>query len=82
MDLGESQLHSFIIKVWLEAPSEDANPTAWTGKITHVPGGEEGYVRSFDEMAQFMSSHLNWPSVDTLGPGRVCSWFRRLGKRR
>jgi hypothetical protein len=82
MDLIESQLHSFIIKFWLEDTLENTKRTAWTGKITHVPGGEQRYIKSFDEMADFITAHLRSPRVDTPQPGRMRSLIRRLKRRR
>jgi len=79
MDLGESQLHSFIIKLWVEEPVAAAQQTAWRGKITHVPGGEHRYIKSFDEIADFMTAHANWIGVEKRRQGRLRSWLRRIG---
>jgi len=81
MDLGESQLHSFIIKFWLEDPLENTTPTAWRGKITHVPGGEHRYIKSIDEMADFITSYLKWSGDETPSQGPIRRLIRRLKRR-
>lgn len=82
MDLSESQLHSFIIKFWLEDALENTKPTAWRAKITHVPGGEHRYIKSFDEMADFITAHLGWTAVETHQPGLMRRLITRLKRRR
>jgi hypothetical protein len=82
MDLGESQLHSFIIKLWLDDSLENAKPTAWRGKITHVPGGEHRYIKSSDEIAEFISVHLKWTGVETPTHGWLRKWRGRFRWRR
>jgi hypothetical protein len=64
MDLSESQLHSFIIKLWLENPNEKTNGTAWRAQIKHVPGGEHRYVKSFEEIADFIEPYLKAAGVE------------------
>jgi hypothetical protein len=78
MDLGKSQLHSFIIKLWLEDSLENAKQTEWRGKITHVPGGEHRYIKSFDEIAEFISVHLKWTGVENPTDGWLRKWIGRL----
>ena len=82
MDLDESQLHSFVIKFWLEDALEKTNRTAWSAKITHVPGGEHRYIRSFDEMADFITAHLKWSGVETPPQGPMRRLIRCLNRRR
>ncbi len=82
MDLGESQLHSFVIKFWLEDALENTKRTAWRAKITHVPGGEDRYIKSFDEMADFITAHLKWSDVETPSQGPMRRLIRRLKRRR
>jgi len=79
MDLGESQLHSFIIKLWIEDPVDDAKRTAWRGQITHVPGGEHRYIKSFDEMADFVTAHSKCVGFENRPQGRLRKWIRCIG---
>jgi len=82
MDLDESQLHSFVIKFWLEDAVENTNRTAWRAKITQVPGGAHRYIKSFNEMADFMTAHLKWLGVEASAQGPVRRLIRRLNRRR
>ncbi|HEY0004489.1 MAG TPA: hypothetical protein VGB17_06730 [Pyrinomonadaceae bacterium] len=82
MDLSESNLHSFIIKLWLEEANAEAERSAWGGHITHVPGGERRYIRDLDEIADFIRPYLESMGVEP-GPRRqVYRWLTRLARRR
>jgi hypothetical protein len=58
MDLIEFNTHSFIVKIWLEEPSEDHQKGRWRGHITHVPGGERRYLKSLGEIVTFIVPYL------------------------
>jgi hypothetical protein len=58
MDLLEPQIHSFIIKIWLEGGAQQGVRPAWRGQITHVPGGEHCYLRGLGQIAQFIVPYL------------------------
>jgi len=60
---------SFIIKFWLEETTEGSRPIAWRGHITHVPSGERRYVRSLDDILDFISLYLEAMGA-VLTPGR------------
>ena len=75
MDLSESQLHSFIIKLWLEDATEETNRPAWSGQIKHVPSGEHRYIRSFDEIADFIKPYMKSKDFER---GRWWRWVKRL----
>ena len=47
-------IHSFIVKVWLEETVEEAGRAKWRGHITHVPGGERRYLQSLSGIATFV----------------------------
>lgn len=64
MDLYESHLHSFIIKLRLEEGTEELKRTAWSGQIKHIPGGEYRYVRSLEEISDFIRPYLTSAGVD------------------
>jgi hypothetical protein len=81
MDLRESQLHSFILKFWLDDALENTKPP-WRAKITHVPGGEQRYIKSFDELADFITAHLKWPDLEAPPQGRMRRLIERLKRRR
>ncbi|PYS42053.1 MAG: hypothetical protein DMF71_10045 [Acidobacteria bacterium] len=77
MDLSESHLHSFIIKLWLEEATEEADRTAWRGQIKHVPSGEHRHIKSFDEIADFIWPYLKLKGVEAGHGVRLWRWIGR-----
>jgi hypothetical protein len=76
MDLTESQVHSFIVKLWLDSVAEEADRAAWHGYVTHVPGGERRYFTHLDEIRLFIEPYLGEAGVATKGR-RVRRWLKR-----
>lgn len=74
MDLTESQVHSFIVKLWLESVADEAERAAWHGHITHVPGGERRYFTDLDEIRSFIEPYLGAASKQRRGMRR---WLKR-----
>ena len=58
MDLIEFNTHSFIVKIWLEEPTDDNHKGKWRGHITHVPGGERRYLKNLGEILAFIVPYL------------------------
>jgi hypothetical protein len=58
VDIGESKIQSFIVKVWLEDDDEDPDVTLIHGHITHVPSGERHYIRKVGEVPLVIRSRL------------------------
>lgn len=54
----EGEIHSFIIKVWLEETAEEVGRVLWRGYITHVPSGERRYIEDFEAIQRFMIPYL------------------------
>jgi hypothetical protein len=75
--LSESQVHSFIIKLWIEKASEEADAASWRGYITHVPGGERRHLKDLSEITAFITPHLQALGVRVGICGRVRRWLRR-----
>jgi len=71
MSSHEPLAHSFIVRLWLEENAEDGETTVWRGQVTHVPGGESRYFRNFDDLVDFISSHIGQAGRRRLG------WLRR-----
>ncbi len=63
-------MHSFIIKLRFEKAPGEAGPTNWYGYITHVPSGEQSYLRDLDGVAAFIMPYLEERGV------RVGLWWR------
>jgi hypothetical protein len=76
MGPGESNLHSFIIKVWLEDASRPDNGPAWRARITHVPGGEQRYLNDLDDIPSFIRTTLGQRGVRPRVWVRMKRWFR------
>ena len=69
-------MHSFIIKLRFEKDLGDGGPTTCHGYITHVPGGEQGYLRDLDGVAAFIMPYLEASGVRVGLCWRVSRWFR------
>jgi len=55
---AEFNAHSFIVKVWVEEEVNRHDNPIWHGHITHVPGGEQRYLRSLGEIKGFVEPYL------------------------
>ena len=73
MDLPESKVHSFIIKLWLEGES---NLLSWHGHITHVPSGARRYFKKLSEITDFISEYLDDKTEPDL-KSRMKGWLRK-----
>jgi len=73
MDLTESKVHSFIIKLWLEG---DKNTLLWHGHITHVPSGERRYFKSLSGITDFVSEYLDGSSQPDF-KSRMKGWLKK-----
>ena len=74
MDLPESEVHSFIVKLWFES---EGWPARWRGHVTHVPGGERRDLRELDEIVDFVEPYLEQRGVPTGRCLRLRRWLRR-----
>ena len=55
---AEFNAHSFIVKVWIEEEANEHGNPIWHGHITHVPGGEQRYLRNLSEIEAFVKPYL------------------------
>jgi hypothetical protein len=53
----EFHTQSFVIKVWIHELDEGCR-MKWHGRITHVPSGENRYVRDLAEITSFIAPYL------------------------
>jgi hypothetical protein len=74
MDLKESKVHSFIIKLWLEG---DTNPLVWHGHITHVPSGERRYFQKLSGITDFVSEYIDGRNTQPDLKSRMKGWLRK-----
>lgn len=56
--LFEDNTHSFIVKIWLEETTERADHGTWRGRITHLPSGEQRYIKDLDGILAFVAPYL------------------------
>jgi hypothetical protein len=77
MDILESQVHSFIVKLWVERDEETGN-TLWHGHITHVPGGERLYLKKLTDINDFIANYLGEPLRELRSSSKLWQWLRRL----
>ncbi len=78
MDEIESAAQSFVVRVWVEERAGGTGRGVWRGHITHVPGDNRRYLKSLDEMGDYIAPYLEAMGVK---PGmRWCMrrWLRRL----
>jgi hypothetical protein len=57
-DRGETILHSFVVRLWLEEPGDRVRPAVWRGHVTHLPGGEQAYLSGLETLTAFVASFL------------------------
>lgn len=58
MDSSETDIHSFILKLWLEESQEGKEKKRLRGHITHVASGERHYLQNLDDVRDFVSRFL------------------------
>ena len=75
--MSESDVHSFIIKLWVEKASERTRTAVWRGYITHVPSGERRYLKDLSEITAFIAPYLEDIGARVGMWGRVRSWLGR-----
>jgi hypothetical protein len=55
----EAQFHSFVIRIRQEPSACGGEGLAWSGQITHVPSGDQRYVKNLDEIRSFIALYLD-----------------------
>lgn len=58
MEEPEEQIHSFVIRFWLEAIDEQSEKGIWRGHITHVASGERRYLKDIGSITDFITPYL------------------------
>lgn len=59
----EPCVQSFIVRVWVEDPTQDTGPAAWRGHVTHVPSGKRRYLKDLADVVDFMRPYLKRMSL-------------------
>jgi len=55
---GETQIYSFLVRVWKEELSLQDSQTVWRGHVTRIPDGTRRYFKDFNEIADLMMAQL------------------------
>lgn len=58
LDHHEADISSFVIRIWIEEPSDASTSTAWRGHITHVLSGKRFYFQELGAIAAFIAPYL------------------------
>lgn len=69
------------MKVWLEDAKEGDAQTAWRGRITHVPSGENRYVTDLGEISSFIATYLRQMGAQVECGRELRRWLRWLNQR-
>lgn len=77
MPLPESQVDSFIVKLWAEADAGAAARVKWHGHITHVSDGARRYLKDLDEIKIFIEPYLAEMGVNVGNRWSLKYWLRR-----
>lgn len=54
----ELNIHSFVVKLWLEEETTDQGGPLWRGHITHVPSGERSFFQNLGDIVIFIAQYL------------------------
>jgi hypothetical protein len=79
-DITEFKVQSFIVKLWLEESGDEAGKIVWRGYVTHVPDGEQRYLKRLSDITDFIEGHLKVFGVKP-DHSRFVRWLRRLNSR-
>jgi hypothetical protein len=71
----EFNVHSFIVKVWIEEDADQDGHSTWYGHITRVPGGEQRYLRSLSEIEDFIRPYLKAAGIRFDLSERIRKWL-------
>jgi hypothetical protein len=78
MDEIEFATQSFIVKVWVEERAKKGSRDVWRGHITHVPDNRRRYLKSLDEIGDYIAPYLDAMGVEPGMRWRFRHWFRQM----
>lgn len=56
---GESNLLSFVVRIWKEDSASGEEQPSWRGHITPVPDGVRHYFTNVSQIPELIIAHLN-----------------------
>jgi hypothetical protein len=71
----ELNVHSFIVKIWIEEDADTDGHSKWHGHITRVPGGEKRYLRRLSEIDDFIRPYLKEAGIRFGLSDRIRKWL-------
>ena len=78
MDHLENNMHSFVIKLWLEERADKFGRTLWRGRITHVASGEQRFIEDLNEIPPFIKPYLAEIHMKQEKESRDRCWLKRI----
>jgi hypothetical protein len=78
MDSSDINIHSFIVKIWLEETVDEAGRATWRGHITHVLSGERRYIKDLEDTMIFLMPYLQGMGVKVKMSWRINIWLKRI----
>lgn len=82
MDLSEPEIHSFVIKLWIEESPEAGASAAWRGHVTHVPSGERRHLKELADILDFIDPYLGGARAPHGRRGGLWGRLKRFADRR
>jgi hypothetical protein len=55
---SEANIHSFIVRIWIEESVSEAREAIWRGHITPIPNGKRHYFFDVNEIPALIRTHL------------------------
>lgn len=71
----EGEMHSFIVKIWLNRNFRETGEARWSAHITHVPDGERQYFSDLNEIATLILPYLEPMKVHSGLRWRLWKWL-------
>ena len=69
---------SFIVRIWIDSPSEDIPEPTWRGVIEHVGTNDRQHFHKLDTVTDFISERTGLRPSNSLGElwGSLKEWIR------
>ena len=74
MDIPESKVHSFVIKLWIDR-ADETGQVAWHGYIIHVPDGKRRYLKKLGDILSFIEPYVGEMGV-SVKRSKLRTWLK------
>ncbi|MCB9076744.1 MAG: hypothetical protein H6631_04080 [Anaerolineaceae bacterium] len=78
MTVSEHKRQGFIIRIWYEPREIEGAPPQWRGSIESTQEGDRQYIKSLDEIVNFILPYLEKMGVEV----EMDWWFQQWLNRR